>query len=269
MGCRIDNRNCGAPGTHAKGWSAWGIALRVGLGGRVWPWALAAGAALALTACTAALAPPPVTVTPPIAAPTSTAEIIVAVVPAAASPEASAAPFVVPFEVGPGQHLSAHGSYTETETEAAGPMICQIERDSCAFSRLVINRDPLLLFSEGEAAPYGLEDRMMHSALVLPLNTLAQAVAAEWQGVQVMITEAYDSQFQHNLGQQPNPQRYSLHFEGRSVDLITWPPDTSRTGRLCALALGAGFAWVHNEDDHCHASVSAGSLCFECSFTAP
>ena len=55
---------------------------------------------------------------------------------------------------------------------------------------------------------------------------------------------------------EPNPQqRYSLHYEGRSIDLITLPPDHSRNGRLCALALHAGFDWVHNEIDHCHASI--------------
>jgi hypothetical protein len=36
-----------------------------------------------------------------------------------------------------------------------------------------------------------------------------------------------------------------------------------------ALALTAGFDGVHNEVDHCHASINSSSLCTICSPTAP
>jgi len=231
---------------------------------------------LALAACAAGCAaataePPPL---PTLAVPTVAAEAQVSVIGPAVTPTgdaASARPAItIPQEVAPGQHLSASGSFTETETQAAGPMLCQIQRDSCAFQQLVIDRDPNILFSESQPPPYGVEDRMMHPAMELPLARLAALVRSEWDGkVQLMVTAAYDSQFRHDLAE-PSPQlRYSLHYEGRSIDLITLPADHSRNARLCALALHAGFDWVHNEIDHCHASMHANSLCTICSPLAP
>ncbi len=70
----------------------------------------------------------------------------------------------------------------------------------------------------------------------LPLARLAALVRSELDGrVQLMVTAAYDSQLRHDLAE-PNPQlRYSLHNEGRSIDLITLPHNHSRSGRFCAL----------------------------------
>ncbi len=206
----------------------------------------------------------------PTLQPSPTANIEIGGLAFTPTPSAPPTPFAWPAALMLGEHLSSTGSYTETETMAAGPMQCRIERDSCAFRRLVTNLDPAVLFSEGEEAPYGAEDRMMHPAMVLPLSNLAALVAAEWgAGTQVMVTEAYDSLLDHHNFQPNTSQRYSLHFEGRSLDMITWPPDEARSGRLCALALAAGFHWAHNEGDHCHASVSAPSLCGICSGVAP
>jgi hypothetical protein len=240
-----------------------GFQARVRLS-RLW---LAGG--LALAACGTSTLPPPPPL-PTLAAPTLFSTSQVSVVGPAATATAAATPFGFPQEIGPGEHMSASGSLTETETQAAGPMICQIQRDSCAFQQLVIDQDPNILFSEAEPPPYGMEDRMMHPAMQLPLARLAALVRAEWAGsVQLMVTASYDSQFRHDLAE-PNPaQRYSLHYEGRSIDLITLPPDHSRNGRLCALALRAGFDWVHNELDHCHASIRTNSLCTICSPLAP
>jgi hypothetical protein len=162
------------------------------------------------------------------------------------------------------QHLSASGSYTETERAAAGPMACQIKPDSCAYHLLVGNLDPTIRFKNEEAPPYQ-EDFLMHPDMLLPLYRLNQLVNAEWGGtVQLRVTDAYDSMLEHDLGQADERKRVSLHFEGRSVDLTTWPIDTNRYARLCALAHCAGFAWVQNEGDHCHASVNANSLCLQC-----
>jgi hypothetical protein len=202
--------------------------------------------------------------------PTPTANIVVSGLAYTPTPGSSPTPYVWPEVLLLGEHLSSRGSYTETETSAAGPMLCRVERDSCAFRQLVSDLDPKVLFSEGEPPPYGAEDRMMNPAMVLPLSTLADLVAAEWgANTQVMVTEAYDSLLDHHNFQPDRDLRYSLHFEGRSLDLITWPPDEQRNGRLCVLALQAGFDWAHNEGDHCHVSLNADSVCALCSGAAP
>ncbi|MEP7358471.1 MAG: hypothetical protein ABI847_14585 [Anaerolineales bacterium] len=230
--------------------------------------ALALGLTLGgLAACAGPTALPPL---PTAVRATETAESQVLVL--GVTPTATGLPglVVLPEVVPLGAQLSANGSYTQTETEAAGPMVCQIQRSSCAFSHLVSNQDPNLLFSGSEAPPYGAEDRLMHPAMLQPLAKLAELVKQEWgEGERLMITEAYDSLLEHDLTQPNLSLRYSLHFEGRSVDLITIPPNVDNDPRLCSLAIQAGFAWVHNEGDHCHASIQAVSLCSVCSARAP
>lgn len=165
----------------------------------------------------------------------------------------------------PGQHLSASGSYTQTETKAAGPMVCHIKRNSCAYYKLVGDLSPAITFKREEEPPFDEEDILIHPAMLGPLTRLSQLVAAEWGGTYwLRVTDAYDSILEHDLAQSDPSLKYSLHFEGRSVDLTTWPVDTSRYGRLCALAHCAGFDWVHHEGDHCHASINAESLCVGC-----
>ncbi len=164
-----------------------------------------------------------------------------------------------------GIHISASGSYTETESAAAGPMVCRIQPGSCAYHLLVGNLNSMLKFKREEEAAYSDEDLLMHPAMLLPLNRLDQLIQAEWGGiVQLRITDAYDSQLEHDLGQADANRRISQHFEGRSIDLTTWPIDATRYPRLCILAHCAGFAWVHNEGDHCHATIKAESLCRQC-----
>jgi hypothetical protein len=166
------------------------------------------------------------------------------------------------YELGAGQHISADGNYRDTETEAAGPMVCQIQRNSSAFQQLVSDYDSRVLWNEGSGSEYNDENHLFHPDLLPPLNTLIDLVAHEWQGqTQIMITAAYDSEGKHDLAQLDQNNKYSLHFEGRSIDLIPWPPDLLKVARLCALTHQAGFDWVHNEEDHCHASVKAQSLC--------
>ena len=181
---------------------------------------------------------------------------------AAVTPAASC----FPPTVAAGLRLSASGSFTQTETEAAGPMLCRIERNSCAFRRLVGNLDPAVLFHLHKPPPYDTEDIMMHPAMLLLLTHLKELVTAEWGGeVQLMVTAAYDSLLEHDLAQTNSSRKYSLHFEGRSLDLVTYPVDPGRYARLCALAHCAGFDFVENERDHCHVSIKAPSLCTVCS----
>ncbi len=164
-----------------------------------------------------------------------------------------------------GQHISSSGSYTQTETQAAGPMVCRIGRDSCAFHYLIGNLDPSIIFKEEDVAPYATEDILMHPAMYMPLNRLNRLVQAEWGGaVRLRVTDTYDSLLEHDLAQTEVSRRYSLHFEGRSIDLTTWPIEPAYYGRLCALAHCAGFDWVNDEGDHCHASLNVESLCSRC-----
>jgi hypothetical protein len=144
-------------------------------------------------------------------------------------------------------------------------MVCRIERDTCAYGHLIGNLSPTIIFKREETPPYDEEDILMHPAMLLPLTRLSKLVAAEWGGTyRLRVTDAYDSLLEHDLAQSDPSRKYSLHFEGRSIDLTTWPVDPDRYGRLCALAHCAGFAWVHHEGDHCHASIKAPSLCLRC-----
>lgn len=198
----------------------------------------------------------------PLAAPVGE----VGVVPAATPAVSPASPVCHLANLLPGQHVSASGSYTETETSAAGPMICRIRRNSCAYYQMIGNLDQAIIFKREETPPYDKEDILIHPDVLLPLTRLSRLVEAEWGGtVRLRVTDAYDSLLEHDLSRLDESRRYSLHFEGRSVDLTTWPVDKARYGRLCALAHCAGFSWVNDEGDHCHASLRAESLCLRCS----
>ena len=164
-----------------------------------------------------------------------------------------------------GLHISASGSYTQSQTEAAGPMICRIERNSCAYYQLVGNLDPKIIFKREEEPPYDKEDILMHPAMLLPLYRLSALVLDEWDGaVHLRITDAYDSLLEHDLNQPDENRKISLHFEGRAIDLTTWPVEPGYYSRLCMLAHCAGFDWVHNEASHCHAAIRVESLCSGC-----
>lgn len=166
----------------------------------------------------------------------------------------------------PDQHISASGSYTETQWIASGRMVCRIERGSCAYYKMVGLLDSTIIFKQEETPPFNTEDILLHPAMLAPLSRLSQMVLAEWAGMyQLRVTDTYDSLLEHDLEQNNPNRKYSLHFEGRAVDLTLWPVDRSQYGRLCALAHCAGFDWVHHEGDHCHASINAPSLCLQCS----
>ncbi len=165
----------------------------------------------------------------------------------------------------PEQHIAVSGSYTQTQTSVTGPMVCRIERGTCPYHHLVGNLTPAMVYKKEEEPPFDKEDILMHPAMPLPLYRLNDLIVLEWNGeVSLRITDAYDSLLEHDLGQTDTNRRISLHFEGRAIDLTTWPIDQARYGRLCALAHCAGFDWVHHEGDHCHAAIKAESLCQRC-----
>jgi hypothetical protein len=223
-------------------------------------------AGLWLMACGSTPEPPAISVqlfiptqTP---APTMTPAATVTPIPSPSpTPEGACAIATLPQ----GMVISARGSYTETETEAAGPMMSQIPRDSCEFNLLVRNLDPEIYFQNEEPAGFNDEDALMHPAMLKPLTELKRRVQQRWRGVvRLVVTEAYDSLMEHDLAQPDPAQKVALHFEGRSMDLVPMPATPENMAELCAMAHCAGFDWVHNEGTHCHASVKAESLCGVC-----
>ncbi len=164
-----------------------------------------------------------------------------------------------------GQFISASGSYTQTEPAVSGRMVCRIERGSCAYERLVGLVEPSIVYKQEESPPFDGEDILIHPALIAPLARLNELVQLEWGGLaQLRVTDAYDSQLDHDPPQIDPARAYSLHYEGRAIDLTLSPVDHSKYGRLCALAHCAGFDWVLHEGTHCHASTNAISLCTQC-----
>jgi hypothetical protein len=225
---------------------------------------------LALTACVRLrlnLAPPPF---PPQAIPLATPRPTASPEPTFTSgpiPVVTATPVAAcPLpKLSRGQFISAGGSYTQTEPEVSGRMVCRIKRGSCGYEQLVGLLDPTIVFKQEETPPFDTEDRLIHPAMVQPLARLNQLVQAEWHGaVQLRVTDAYDSLLEHDPPQADENLTYSLHYEGRAIDLTTFPVDRNLYGRLCILAHCAGFDWVLHEGGHCHASIRATSLCNQC-----
>lgn len=171
----------------------------------------------------------------------------------------------------PGWHVDATGSYTTTESESVGLMWCRIDRGSPAFGLLARLTESEMIFNQWEEGVANEDNRLIHPALVLPLLTLNEQVKAEWGGeVKLLITAAYDStRTDHDTGKPDLAQRYSMHFDGRALDIVPLPVSQPKQDRLCWLAHEAGFSWVHNEGDHCHVSLATPSLCEQASGSAP
>jgi hedgehog signaling domain-containing protein len=132
-----------------------------------------------------------------------------------------------------------------SEVATSGAIRRKIRRGDPEFSTLVANNNPAIVFKNEEATG---ADRVMTNKLMEKLNALASLVAAEWPGVSLRVTEAWDENDEHAAG--------SLHYEGRAADLTTSPIDQAKLGRLARLAVDAGFDWVLFENElHVHVSM--------------
>jgi hypothetical protein len=130
----------------------------------------------------------------------------------------------------------------QSEAASVGPFRGLVPRDS---SKLVENTNPNIVFANEEGSG---DDRYMTLRLKEKTDILAGLVMLEWPGVKLRVTDAWDE----GRGHAPT----SRHYEGRAVDLTTFPKDRSKLGQLCALAVQAGYDWVFYENDqHIHASV--------------
>jgi hypothetical protein len=131
------------------------------------------------------------------------------------------------------------------EVEVVGAIVKRIARADAEFASLVSNTNPDIVFKDEEGTG---ADRMMTPKLKERLDALAELVKAEWTGVKLRVTEAWDENGEH-AGE-------SIHYEGRAADLTTAPIDPDKLGRLGRLAVDAGFDWVFYENaSHVHASV--------------
>ncbi|HEY6723504.1 MAG TPA: hypothetical protein VI197_05705 [Polyangiaceae bacterium] len=132
-----------------------------------------------------------------------------------------------------------------SEVAAAGELREPIRRGARGFGRLVRSEHPKISFKDEEGTG---ADRLMTVRLRTRLHRLAERVDAEWPGVGLRVTEAWDEDVEHG--------KRSLHYEGRAADLTTSDRDSTKLGRLAGLAVASGFDWVYFEDaSHVHVSV--------------
>ena len=120
-----------------------------------------------------------------------------------------------------------------SEVDVCGPILKKIKRTDPEFQSLVENLNAEIVFKDEEGTG---ADRMMSPRLQAGLDRLAAMITAEWPGVKLRVTEAWDENNEHHGN--------SLHYEGRAADLTTSPTDGDKLGRLGRLAVDAGLDWV-------------------------
>ena len=132
------------------------------------------------------------------------------------------------------------------ETKAVGAIAGKIGRNDPEFKTLISNTNADIVFKDEELTA---ADRVMTTALQTRLDALATAVQAEWPGVKLRVTEAWDENGEHSGN--------STHYEGRAADITTFPIDAAKLGRLARLSVDAGFGWVFYENAaHVHVAVA-------------
>jgi len=147
-------------------------------------------------------------------------------------------------------HSLALGEHrpSRSEAETVGALSAPVARGSASFAALARCDAPGVVFKDEERSG---ADRHMTPRLCAALTRLSRLVGAEWPGVELRVTEAWDDRGEHG----PT----SLHYEGRAADLTTSDRDAGKLGRLGRLAVDAGLDWVLFEDaSHVHVSVARG-----------
>ena len=133
------------------------------------------------------------------------------------------------------------------ERDSIGAISAPIARGARRFEHLRKVRAGKIVFKDEEGTG---ADRVMTRRLEQRLRRLSKRVEAEWPGVHLRVTEAWDEDGEHGAG--------SAHYEGRAADLTCSDLDPSKLGRLAWLAVRSGFDWVYYENrTHVHASVRA------------
>lgn len=131
------------------------------------------------------------------------------------------------------------------EIEVVGGVDKPIRRRSKDYARLVECDHDAIVFKDEEKNG---ADRRMTRRTHERLHALARLVDREWPGKKPRVTEAWDEDIEHG--------DKSVHYEGRALDLTVSDVDSSKLGRLSALARDAGFDWVYFEDaTHVHVST--------------
>ena len=126
----------------------------------------------------------------------------------------------------------------EMDPLASGPYLGAVPLSDPS---IVANYNPDVEFKDGQGT-HNMTQRCSSM-----LNELASLVVEEWPDLKVCVVEAWVD------GDHGN---YSLHYEGRALDLTTSDMDENKYGTLGGLAVEAGFDWVLHtyESSHIHAS---------------
>jgi len=133
----------------------------------------------------------------------------------------------------------------KSEVLAVGAIISRIKRNDSRFKKLVINRNPDIIFKDEEKSG---ADRVMTQRLSDKLDALSALVKKEWPGLKLRVTEAWDENVEHSAT--------STHYEGRAADITVSDRDGNKLGRLGKLAVDVGFEWVFYENKfHVHVSL--------------